>query len=97
MEQFLLYGRVNANFIVSLLDRYIQGAPLTRNSLATTTDELVAVDAPSEVAEAVMASADNKTAPTGPTFRARFVGQGYKQVSAAPSNAVLWNIPHLFS
>ncbi|VAI42919.1 unnamed protein product [Triticum turgidum subsp. durum] len=66
---------------VCIAGRYIQGAPLTGNSLATTTDELVAVDAPSEVAEAVMASADdNKTAPTGPTFRARFVGQGYKQV-----------------
>lgn len=72
---------MNANFIVFLLDRYIQGAPLTGSSIATTTDELVTVDTPSEVAEAVMVSADNKSAPTGPTFRARFVGQGYKQVT----------------
>ncbi|VAI54612.1 unnamed protein product [Triticum turgidum subsp. durum] len=67
---------------VCIAGRYIQGAPLTGNSIATTTtDELVTVDTPSEVAEAVMVSADNKSAPTGPTFRARFVGQGYKQVT----------------
>lgn len=64
---------------VCIAGRYIQGAPLTGNSIATT-DEIVAVDTPSDVAEAVMIGADNKSAQSGPTLRARFVGQGYKQV-----------------
>ncbi|PNT65799.1 hypothetical protein BRADI_3g02817v3 [Brachypodium distachyon] len=58
---------------------YIKGARLTGNSI-TTADEIVAVDTTSEAAEAVMISADNISAPPGPTFRSRFVGQGYKQV-----------------
>ncbi|KAM0872326.1 hypothetical protein ACQ4PT_038798 [Festuca glaucescens] len=64
---------------VCIAGRYIQGVPLTGNSTATT-DEIVAVDAPSDVAEAVMISAEDKSAQSGPTLRARFVGQGYKQV-----------------
>ncbi|PNT65798.1 uncharacterized protein LOC100823185 isoform X2 [Brachypodium distachyon] len=64
---------------VCIAGRYIKGARLTGNSI-TTADEIVAVDTTSEAAEAVMISADNISAPPGPTFRSRFVGQGYKQV-----------------
>ncbi|XP_040376889.1 uncharacterized protein LOC102718805 [Oryza brachyantha] len=63
---------------VCIAGRYIQGAPLTGNT--ATSDEIVAVDTPSDVAEAVMVSTNDKSTPSGPTLRARFIGQGYKQV-----------------
>lgn len=62
-----------------LYHRYIQGAPLLGNSAAAT-DEILAVDTPSEGGEAVIISSNDKSAPSGVTWRARFVGQGYKQV-----------------
>lgn len=70
------------------LHRYIQGAPLTGNTIATT-DDILAVDTPSDIAEAVMVSTNDKSTQSGPTLRARFIGQGYKQVL----NVKLWNIP----
>ncbi|KAG8076663.1 hypothetical protein GUJ93_ZPchr0006g44492 [Zizania palustris] len=64
---------------VCIAGRYIQGAPLTGSTVATA-DEMLAVDASSDVVEAVMVSANDKSPPPGPTLRARFIGQGYKQV-----------------
>ncbi|KAL6888600.1 hypothetical protein ACP4OV_009626 [Aristida adscensionis] len=60
-------------------DRYIQGAPLSGNS-AVTSDEILAVNTPSDGGEAVIVSTNEKSTPSRATFRARFVGQGYKQV-----------------
>ncbi|BAS76801.1 uncharacterized protein [Oryza sativa Japonica Group] len=64
---------------VCIAGRYIQGAPLTGNTIATT-DDILAVDTPSDIAEAVMVSTNDKSTQSGPTLRARFIGQGYKQV-----------------
>jgi hypothetical protein len=60
------------------IDRYIQGAPLLGNS-AVASDEVLAVDSP-EGGEAVIISTNDKSTPSSVTWRARFVGQGYKQV-----------------
>lgn len=38
------------------------------------------MDTPSEVGEAVIISTNDKSTPSNATWRARFVGQGYKQV-----------------
>lgn len=61
--------------------RYIQGAPLLGNSAAAS-DEILVVDTPSEGDDAVIvSSSDNSTStPSAVSWRARFVGQGYKQV-----------------
>ncbi|CAN6237018.1 unnamed protein product [Urochloa humidicola] len=64
---------------VCIAGRYIQGAPLLGNS-AIASDEVLAVDTPSEGGEAVIISTNDKSTPSGATWRARFVGQGYKQV-----------------
>lgn len=66
---------------VCIAGRYIQGAPLLGNSAAAS-DEILAVDTPSEGGDAVIvSSSDNSTStPSAVSWRARFVGQGYKQV-----------------
>ncbi|RLM79657.1 hypothetical protein C2845_PM12G01590 [Panicum miliaceum] len=64
---------------VCIAGRYIQGAPLLGNS-AVASDEVLAVDSPSEGGEAVIISTNDKSTPSSVTWRARFVGQGYKQV-----------------
>ncbi|TKW38208.1 hypothetical protein SEVIR_1G098800v4 [Setaria viridis] len=64
---------------VCIAGRYIQGAPLLGNS-AVASDEVLAVDTPSEGGEAVIISTKDKSTPSSATWRARFVGQGYKQV-----------------
>ncbi|CAD6341561.1 unnamed protein product [Miscanthus lutarioriparius] len=64
---------------VCIAGRYIQGAPLLGNS-AVASDEILAVDTPSEGGEAVIVSTNEKSTPSSVTWRARFVGQGYKQV-----------------
>jgi len=65
--------------ISSLYHRYIQGAPLLGNSAAAS-DEILAVDTPSEGGEAVITGSNDKSTRSSVTWRARFVGQGYKQV-----------------
>ncbi|KAJ1277712.1 hypothetical protein BS78_04G024700 [Paspalum vaginatum] len=64
---------------VCIAGRYIQGAPLVGNS-AVASDEILAVDTPSEAGEAVIISTSDKSTTSSVTWRARFVGQGYKQV-----------------
>ncbi|CAO2044425.1 unnamed protein product [Urochloa humidicola] len=64
---------------VCIAGRYIQGAPLLGNS-AVASDEVLAVDTPSEGGDAVIISTNDKSTPSSATWRARFVGQGYKQV-----------------
>ncbi|WVZ78031.1 hypothetical protein U9M48_025809 [Paspalum notatum var. saurae] len=64
---------------VCIAGRYIQGAPLLGNS-AVASDEVLAVDTPSEAGEAVIISTNDKSTTSSVTWRARFVGQGYKQV-----------------
>ncbi|AQL07811.1 alpha/beta-Hydrolases superfamily protein, partial [Zea mays] len=66
---------------LSLHIMYIQGAPLLGNSAAAS-DEILAVDTPSEGGDAVIvSSSDNSTStPSAVSWRARFVGQGYKQI-----------------
>ncbi|KAL6629771.1 hypothetical protein ACP70R_029536 [Stipagrostis hirtigluma subsp. patula] len=64
---------------VCIAGRYIQGAPLLGNSVIAS-DEILAVDTPSEAGEAVMIGTNDKSTPPNATLRARFVGQGYKQV-----------------
>jgi len=74
------YEHISSCIIPSLLyRRYIQGAPLLGNS-AVASDEILAVDTPSEGGEAVIVSTNEKSTPSSVTWRARFVGQGYKQV-----------------
>ncbi|TVU33549.1 hypothetical protein EJB05_25373 [Eragrostis curvula] len=63
---------------VCIAGRYIQGAPLLGNS-AVASDEILAVDTPSGGGEAVIVSTNDKSTSRA-TMRARFVGQGYKQV-----------------
>ncbi|PWZ23534.1 Protein REVEILLE 4 [Zea mays] len=69
---------------VCIAGRYIQGAPLLGNSAAAS-DEILAVDTPSEGGDAVIvSSSDNSTSTASAvSWRARFVGQGYKQVILA--------------
>ncbi|AQK69009.1 alpha/beta-Hydrolases superfamily protein [Zea mays] len=64
---------------VSWRARYIQGAPLLGNSTAAS-DEILAVDTPSEGGDVVIvSSSDNSTSTASAvSWRARFVGQGYK-------------------
>lgn len=76
------------------LHRYIQGAPLTGNTIATT-DDILAVDTPSDIAEAVMVSTNDKSTQSGPTLRARFIGQGYKQVLPTLTNCETFLLPLL--
>ncbi|XP_002451473.1 uncharacterized protein LOC8069918 [Sorghum bicolor] len=64
---------------VCIAGRYIQGAPLLGNSAAAS-DEILAVDTPSEGGEAVITGSNDKSTRSSVTWRARFVGQGYKQV-----------------
>ncbi|AQK60900.1 alpha/beta-Hydrolases superfamily protein [Zea mays] len=66
---------------VCIAGRYIQGAPLLGNSAAAS-DEILAADTPSEGGHAVIvSSSDNSTStPSAVSWRARFVGQGYKQI-----------------
>lgn len=64
---------------VCIAGRYIQGAPLLGNS-AVASHEILAVDTPSDGGEAVIISSNDKDTPSGATMRARFIGQGYKQV-----------------
>ncbi|ONM39366.1 alpha/beta-Hydrolases superfamily protein, partial [Zea mays] len=71
-----------------LREWYIQGAPLLGNSAAAS-DEILAVDTPSDGGDVVIvSSSENSTStPSAVSWRARFVGQGYKQVCG---RAVVW-------
>ncbi|XP_062224175.1 uncharacterized protein LOC133922736 isoform X1 [Phragmites australis] len=64
---------------VCIAGRYIQGASLLGNS-AVSPDEILAVDTASDVGEAVTIGTNDNSTPSGATWRARFIGQGYKQV-----------------
>lgn len=60
--------------------RYIQGAPITGGSNSTL-DENTSGNTKSDGEESLPGNGNTKYVPAGPTFRARFVGQGYKQVN----------------
>lgn len=63
---------------VCIAGRYIRGAPLVDK--AVDSDVTVGIDGGEAISELTIAS-NNKTGDSsGPSFRARFVGQGYKQV-----------------
>ncbi|KAK3152069.1 hypothetical protein QOZ80_2BG0153880 [Eleusine coracana subsp. coracana] len=64
---------------VCIAGRYIQGAPLLGNS-AVASDEILAMDTPSDGGEAVIVSSNDEATPSRAPMRARFIGQGYKQV-----------------
>lgn len=58
--------------------RYIQGVRITGG--ASSPDENTSGDTNSDGEESFPNNGNSKYVPAGPTFRARFVGQGYKQV-----------------
>ena len=61
--------------------RYIQGAPLFGKSNANL-ESVVPADSSQSVPEAVIMNTASTSPPNTTTLRARFVGQGYKQVNA---------------
>nr|CAD1840913.1 unnamed protein product [Ananas comosus var. bracteatus] len=64
---------------VCIAGRYIQGARLIGNSKPAS-EETLEIGKDSGQGESIVNGRNNKPAPSAPTLRARFVGQGYKQV-----------------
>lgn len=64
----------------NLFNRYIQGARLIGNSKPASSEETLEIGKDSGQDESIVNGRNNKPAPSAPTLRARFVGQGYKQV-----------------
>ncbi|KAJ4780446.1 alpha/beta-Hydrolases superfamily protein [Rhynchospora pubera] len=64
---------------VCIAGRYILGALLTGGSNSPP-DEHTSGDTNSDGDHSLPSEGNSKNVPTGPTFQARFVGQGYKQV-----------------
>lgn len=76
-------SKLRVSDLVSSLCRYIRGAPLVDKAGENLDSEVtVGIDGGETISELAIAS--NKTGDSqvssGPGFRARFVGQGYKQV-----------------
>ncbi|XP_010420498.1 PREDICTED: uncharacterized protein LOC104706066 [Camelina sativa] len=66
---------------VCIAGRYIRGAPLVDNA-DVDSDVTVGIDSGEAISELAIASnkKSDSSVSSGPSFRARFVGQGYKQV-----------------
>ncbi|KAL1195492.1 hypothetical protein V5N11_030763 [Cardamine amara subsp. amara] len=65
---------------VCIAGRYIRGAPLVDNADAEVDSEVtIGIDSGEAISELAIAS-NKKSGSSGPSLRARFVGQGYKQV-----------------
>lgn len=64
---------------VCIAGRYVQGARLAGNS-AVTSDMTSTIDEDQGMVESVSNVSDNKSIAVASTLRARFIGQGYKQV-----------------